>query len=392
MELSNLCLKEAQLLEVRAYVRDAVRRGLEADDQQVAALCAHLPPPRSVEGEALAVDVGGTNVRAARVAVDGRGGRLVEGPVKAPLREGGHLPEKASSFFAVQADLVTSLQWIKDAPVGYVFSYPARVQPDRDAVLLGWTKGIDIPEMIGTRVGTGLDRALRERGVQAGPVTVLNDTVATLLGGAVAFESPPQRLVGLIVGTGTNMAAFFSPEVAPKLSDPSAVNLESGNLAPPHLSELDEQVDAASTNPGQQRFEKATSGKYLPLLYGAITGEPAPGSAAHLVRTAAKSAAGALPKGAAPPANPVGGAPAQVARLLLDRSADLVASALAGVLDLLPPGASGVVAEGALFWGDPGYAPRVRAWLDRWAPERTVRLFRQENVNLFGAAVAARTS
>ncbi|NJO68486.1 MAG: hexokinase, partial [Bacteroidetes bacterium] len=81
--------------------------------------------------------------------------------------------------------------------------------------------------------------------------------------------------IGLIVGTGTNMATFFPSEYIPKLkgmegwSGETPVNFESGNFNPPHLTACDEEVDDKSDNKGAQRFEKAISGMYLGRVFRA---------------------------------------------------------------------------------------------------------------------------
>ena len=65
--------------------------------------------------------------------------------------------------------------------IGFCFSYPAEILPNRDGRLLRWTKEIQIPEMVGSCVGMNLVAALEQRGAGRKSVTVLNDTTATLL-------------------------------------------------------------------------------------------------------------------------------------------------------------------------------------------------------------------
>jgi hexokinase len=77
--------------------------------------------------------------------------------------------------------------------------------------------------------------------------------------------------MGLIVGTGTNMASLMRSDKIAKLKTKESglipVNLESGNFYPPYLTDVDNQVDALSNNKGQQRFEKAISGGYLGKIF-----------------------------------------------------------------------------------------------------------------------------
>jgi hexokinase len=382
VDLSPLALNVDQLQDVRRSLYQAVADGLARPDQPVLALPAYLPPPDpGITGEALVVDLGGTNLRAALVRVNGpRSIEVLAGPSKRTLRDAdGRVPASADAFFELQAQLVAELgiRW-DHHPVGYVFSYPAEILPDADAVLLRWTKGIDIPGVVGERVGAGLSRALHAGGLHCGRVVVLNDTVAALVGGAYHHQGDPRRVIGLIAGTGTNMAAFF--EAAQCLKIPTsegsmAINLESGNFNPPHRCRWDEAVDGSSNNPGQQRFEKTLSGVYLPQLYARILGlDAVPSSAAELDRQVIES-----------------GPHADVAQALLQRSADLVAGGLAGVIDHLGPGPVGILAEGSLFWHSPGYAARVKDRLQELCPTSEADVLRLDDVNLYGAAVAALT-
>ncbi len=379
--MSGFRLSMEQLREVRDALQARICEGLAVAEREIACLPAYLPPPSSeVKGEALVVDLGGTNIRAARVAIDGPGRmRILAGPAKASLRKGGDMD--AEAFLRKQAELVASLDLGEDThPLGYVFSFPARVEPDADAVLLRWTKGLDIPGVVGTKVGSRLAETLRDHGVHCSRTVVLNDTVACLVGGAFCHQGDPSRVVGLIAGTGTNMAGFVDAARSPRLEAEGlrgrwAVNFESGNFHPPHLDALDDALDAESVNPGSQRFEKAVSGFYLPKLLARAEGmEEAPDSGAYLdqqVRT--------------------GGPHAETSRLLLNRSADLVAAGLAAVFEPLGPGPVGVLAEGSLFWSSPGYVERVQERLGALCRSTEIDVFGREDVNLFGAAVAALT-
>ena len=335
------------------------------------------------------VDIGGTNMRAAVVELSSTGSRIVLGPIEERLRlRDGNRGVDATEFFMMQARLAAQLGAARGLPVGYCFSYPSQTRPDRDAVLLRWTKNIEVPGVVGLEVGRALRSALEEVGLSPGPVRVLNDTVAALLAAAALEDSAWSRRdsIGLIVGTGTNTAAFFDSLEAPKLAtygtDTMAINLESGNIDPPYLTEADDAVDAASPNPGHQRFEKAVSGYYLPFVFKACRPE-------HELDP--KDGAGPLGKLAASNTK----SPAQeTARAILDRSADLVAASLCAVIDTYrhDTGPVGILAEGSLFWRAPGYAQRVEKTLSELAgAERPFSIVRREDANLYGAATAALT-
>jgi hexokinase len=161
------------------------------------------------------------------------------------------------------------------------------------------------------------------------------------------------------------------------------VNFESGAFSPPGLGVVDGDVDADSVDPGAQRFEKAVSGAYL----------------GRLLTAAAARLGIALPTGAADsaevsrlaveePGSPAG----VVARAILDRSADLVAAALAATSDVI--GGEGdlhVCAEGTLFAKAPGFRARAGATLDRMLAEHgsaRARFASAPDVNLIGCALA----
>ena len=122
--------------------------------------------------------------------------------------------------------------------------------------------------MIGQLVGKPLLDYLNEHcKIKFTGIKVLNDTIASLFAGLT--DNSYDAYIGLIVGTGTNMATFIPADKIKKL-DPSyniqglvPVNLESGNFHPPFLTTVDDTVDAISGSLGKQRFEKAVSGMYL---------------------------------------------------------------------------------------------------------------------------------
>mgnify|MGYP002242870819 FL=1 len=171
-------------------------------------------------------------------------------------------------LFKELADLIVEIKREEEMPIGYCFSYPTESIPGGDARLLRWTKGVDIREMVGQFVGKPLLDYLNEKNkIRFTGVKVLNDTIASLFAGLT--DKSYDAYIGLIVGTGTNMATFIPSDKITKL-DPEChvqglipVNLESGNFYPPFLTAVDDTVDATSDSLGKQRFEKAVSGMYL---------------------------------------------------------------------------------------------------------------------------------
>jgi len=384
-------LSGEQLSDIARLFRQRMAEGLAADGKEIKGLLTYVPVSRPpADGRpVVVVDLGGTRVRAAVMVFRQGRAEVTAGPRQAdlPVRRGE--PLALETFLEVQVGLVQSLAPPDGSPLGYCFSYPAVPGRDRDAVLLNWTKEIFVPETEGRPVGRLLLEALARGGVNCSSVTVLNDTVASLLSGVPGPRADAH--LGLIVGTGTNLAALFREEQVPKF--PAAlkgwkgglpVNLESGNFTPPYLNEMDDAVDAASGSSAGQRFEKAVSGVYLGrLLKAAVPAaplDPEQGSLA-VVELAQRDP----------------GQAGSVARAILTRSARLVAATLYGLTAFLRPqgGRVRIVAEGGLFWGAPGYADQVEetlaelleAGLGEEMPETTI--VRVDNANLVGTATAA---
>ena len=285
-------------------------------------------------------------------------------------------------FFGAQAALTADFELEEQKlALGYCFSYPARSEDDGDAVLLKWTKGLNIQGVVGSKVGQALRASLAKRGIEVQNLKVLNDTVASLIGGAHLNTSPRfgSNYIGLILGTGTNMAGVFQPSQLSKVSTSKSmiVNLESGNFIPPCLTDWDDSVDTQSNNPGAQKFEKAVSGHYLPYIFEHMfpnSIDPKDGSKQLVdIRDRGK------------------GEQAEAARLLLRRSAQMVAASLLAVDSFYEQDkCTAILGEGSLLWGDPQYAPVVRQTLKELNPNREFELVRQrDNVNLLGAAAAA---
>jgi hexokinase len=171
------------------------------------------------------------------------------------------------------------------------------------------------------------------------------------------------------------------------------VNLESGNFRPPHLTNIDDIVDALSDNKGAQRFEKAVSGMYLGEILKAVFPY-------HEFEK----------KFDAQKLTTIMGYPdihkekhVQVARWIYERSAQLVAASLAGLVLVLvshDPSVKRIrlVAEGSLFWSEDrkgvNYKDIVshylRSLLDGFGfKDVAVDIDKMENANLIGSAIAA---
>ncbi len=303
-----------------------------------------LSPKVPLADAALGLDLGGSRVRSALVRWGKTGAWVEKGPlvVRMPWQRG--VPFPMERFLELQAQLIEDLAPEPGLPLGYAFSFPIRPAGDGDARLIRWTKGIEVPAMIGRRVGRLLAQHIAARGrIRCGPVRVLNDSMALLY--ADEGRDAAQMRMGLVVGTGTNLALAWPAGTAAggEPDSEAALNMESGDFFLPHLTEWDADLDAASENPGRQRLEKVLSGMYLNRMLALICTARGGGPPPML-----ESLADAVPQG--PDAGML-----HLARVLVRRSAQIAAALLTAAVDLrhrtAPIDTVRVVAVGGLLRG-----------------------------------------
>lgn len=402
MEKNIFKLDNEQLKGIAYAFREKVEEGLSKKNAEIQCIPTFiLPKAADVKGKALVLDLGGTNYRVAIVDF------TREKPVIYPnngwkkdmsvMKSPGYTREE---LFKELADLIVEIKREEEMPIGYCFSYPAESVPGGDAKLLRWTKGVDIRKMVGQFVGKPLLDYLNEKNkIKFTGIKVLNDTIASLFAGLT--DKSYDAYIGLIVGTGTNMATFIPADKIKKL-DPAysvegliPVNLESGNFHPPFLTAVDDTVDAMSDSMGKQRFEKAVSGMYL----GDILKAAFPLDEFEEKFDARKLTA-------------IMNYPdihkdiyVQVARWIYSRSAQLVAASLAGLIALLKSYNKDIhriclIAEGSLFWSesrkDKSYNILVMEKLQELLRELQledveVHINNMSNANLIGTGMAALT-
>ena len=235
MEKNIFWLENDQLKEIASSFREKVEEGLKHENAEIQCIPTFISPKTSdINGKALVLDLGGSNYRVATVDL-GQGSPTIHpnnGWKKdmSIMKSPGYTREE---LFKELADMIVGIKRDEEMPIGYCFSYPAESVLSGDAKLLRWTKGVDIKEMVGQLVGKPLLDYLNEHcKIKFTGIKVLNDTIASLFAGLT--DNSYDAYIGLIVGTGTNMATFIPADKIKKL-DPShniqglvPVNLESG--------------------------------------------------------------------------------------------------------------------------------------------------------------------
>jgi len=390
-------LTNEELKAIANNLQEKIEFGLKKDGTEILCIPTYISPKEEMEdGRALALDWGGTNFRAAIVELS-KGKEPVIIETKKKLLSA----EKAGRFsqnelLEEMATLIASLENLNNqiTKIGYCFSYPAECLPGGDAKLLRWTKGFEINEMVGSLVGQSLMDYLNNH--PSIPTTftdikVINDTVACLFAGL--SDVGKDAYIGLIVGTGTNMAGLMPMNKIEKLNNKGRglmpVNLESGNFNPPYLTVIDGLVDAMSNNKGRQRFEKAISGGYIGEAFKTFFSDR---KIPYNFDGEALSDVMNHPQGK--PEEYV-----SVANWLFTRSANLVAASLAGLVQVMLAQNEAIktvclAADGSVFWkSSEAYHQQVAAQLKALLPADIVVTFADEakmaEANLIGTAIAA---
>ncbi len=257
---------DPQSLDAEAILRDFredMARGL-AGEGPLPMLPATFPLrgglPR--DREIPAFDVGGSNIRSARVRFNAQGEPTVLNQLRG-FMPGSRGPVDHATFYRILCDVLRP-NVRPGETLGYCFSYAV----DTTDTLLYWSKDIQAPSVVGSNVARDLEAALAERGGDDVRVRVLNDTVATLLAAyAHHADAPRAGYVGFILGTGTNTAYAERAECvtkAPGLPRGSQIpiNCESANFVRFPRSRFDERHEAASGN-GRAQWERCISGVHL---------------------------------------------------------------------------------------------------------------------------------
>lgn len=219
------------------------------------------------ETKAVVIDAGGTNFRVGlveftkdmQVQISDFDKKQMPG-IKEELSK--------ETFFNTMVDYTKEVA-SKGTDVGFCFSYPTEISKDKDGTLLRWSKEVKAPEVVGEKIGANLIKGLKLIDGKDRKVVILNDTVATLLGGqGISSHRAFDGYMGFIFGTGTNVCYIEEVSQISKIDNDGLehtmiVNTESGAYNKLPRGVIDEAFDQTTNNPGDYQFEKMVSGRYL---------------------------------------------------------------------------------------------------------------------------------
>lgn len=216
----------------------------------------------------LVLDAGGTNFRVATVTFRREGKVSIENFKKYPM-PGVESEVDKNDFFETMAKYIKDVI-VNEQRTGFCFSYPVRMFPDKDGRLIEFSKQIKAKGVAGELIGENLKQALQRIGPKkAGPIVILNDTVATLLAGKAELSNRScSGFIGFILGTGTNCCyqernSNILKETSLDPSKGQIINVESGGFASGLGGVLDQSYDRTTADPGKYTIEKMISGRYL---------------------------------------------------------------------------------------------------------------------------------
>lgn len=263
----ELKLDGTELCRLAQDFRQTAEDALAGRDSSLSALHTYLGLPTGQEtGTFMALDFGGTNVRASRITLKGADGFTIETKVAKPLRSDDYDYTTSSTTAEALFDFIARI--VKEAAggnkaykLGFTFSFAVNQTSAKDASLIAWSKEIDVPGVAGKSINGLLKEALVRNGMdRIEPVALLNDTTATLLS-SVYQHNPAQ--IGIVCGTGFNMC-YYEPALK------MIVNLEAAGFTGGPRTECDRRVDEESQQPGDHCFEKMIGGRYLNELFRVI--------------------------------------------------------------------------------------------------------------------------
>lgn len=415
----QFCLRHGVAAEALELSRETekllfeMREGLAGRESSLYMIPTYLSgaPAFGTEECAIVMDAGGTNFRIAAVTFWKDGGVQVEGFRKAPM-PGTSGAISCDAFFDCIAEFIRDYADRSDR-VGFCFSFPTEILPNRDGRILGFAKEVQVPDGAGRLIGEGVNAALARIGLPPKTFSILNDTVAAMLCGIGDADREYDGFIGFILGTGTNTCYLEQRSEIGKIGGGEgtmAVNMESGCYSGFPQGDFDRALDAASQNPGDHLTEKMLGGVYLgELISRALHAAAAEGLFSEAVQnTLPEDRVFTMPEisdfllGEGPLAALCAEASDRevltaLIENFMDRAARITAVTFAAILTKTGQGRDpahpvSVLAEGTTFYK----APFFRAYLDRYLREFLTdklgfhcEIRQAEDATLIGTAVAA---
>lgn len=251
-----------------ALAMEEMRQGLRQNDATIPMIPTYLQNigrDKIKPGKRLLIDAGGTNFRSAVGYFDENGNVQIERLQKTKMPASDEFMTKEQFYNKIAQNVANLVDDCVD--VGFCFSYQVDMQPNMDGRVVMFSKEVKAPEVVGTFVGAETLSAIKAFSPTERKIVILNDTVATLLGGMALSQKQYSAYVGYIFGTGTNLCYIEDTQNITKVQGlpqgKMLINTEMGGTTSFTQGDFDKIVANATANPTTQLFEKMSSGKYL---------------------------------------------------------------------------------------------------------------------------------
>ncbi len=403
LETNHMHENQISIPEIRDIFLSEMHKGLRGDESSLCMYPSYIPIENDYKinrfRRIVAVDAGGTHLRTALALIDETGSVKIEGYEKHPMI-GRHETLRSDEFFDIFTGLITPYLSDADA-MGISFSFPGKITQDRDLIIAGMAKEIDVEGIENLSLRDSILFAIKKRGYEELPIISVNDTVASLVS-IIAINDMQNydAVAGLIVGTGTNTCYR---ENCKNIKIPGyahtglhdIINVESGSFAGFRGGAFDEMLDRTSALPGDHIFEKMIGGKYLgELVYVTCKEAQKEGLISEeydlmfLNNATAKDLDHILLE---TPQNNPEKVIRKIAQNIVDRAAKLIVANLSAILAIQGSHINKALlsVEGSTIKKLAGLEDKVRAGLKELYKDTTIEYVTTDNAVLIGSAIAA---
>lgn len=268
LQKHNQSTNNIDVTQMVALATAEMQKGLHAHNSTIPMIPTYLQNigrDKIKPGKRLLIDAGGTNFRSAVGYFDENGNVKLENLQKTKMPASDELLTKQQFYDKIADNVAYLLDDCTD--VGFCFSYQVDMQPNMDGKVCVFSKEIKAPEVVGTFVGAETLSAIKRHSPTERKIVILNDTVATLLGGMALSNKQYSAYVGYIFGTGTNLCYIEDTQNVTKViglpQGKMLINTEMGGCSCFTQGDFDKMIADSTADPSKQHFEKMSAGKYL---------------------------------------------------------------------------------------------------------------------------------
>lgn len=219
------------------------------------------------DGKAIAVDVGGSNLRVALIELDDLKINITD-IVKEPVLG----KEEPISFYDFIDNLVDKIVpfLAHSKTICFSFAHEIKHNNKMDGTVTFISKEVFISDIKNKPLAQYLKDAIKKRTGDDVNVVLTNDTVG--VAGAMLQQGDKfQNYFGVVLGTGANSCYIEKSINIKKIDDAKTdtmfINVESGSYVPSIVSILDREFDATTKHPNTATLEKMVSGEYIGRLF-----------------------------------------------------------------------------------------------------------------------------